>query len=62
MKFKGILKNEEAEDASGICKCRPRNPECEMCFEQKDGNYYFYNKKTHSVMAIPMKLMLAASE
>lgn len=57
--FKGILRNEEVVDASSICKCRPIDKECEKCFSQKDGNYYFFNKKTRSIVLTPTRMMLA---
>ena len=56
--FKGFLKNEQMVDASNICRCKPVDKECEKCFVQKDGNYYFFNKKTNQIMTIPVNMML----
>ena len=49
-------------DSSGICRCKPKDNECEKCFIQKDGSYYFFNRKTNSIMEIPIKMMLNIDE
>jgi hypothetical protein len=62
VKFKGFLKGEQMIDSSGICRCKPKDNECEKCFIQKDGSYYFFNRKTNSIMEIPIKMMLNIDE
>ncbi len=56
-RFKGLLKSEELDDASTICKCRVYNKSCEKCFLLREGNAYFFNRKTNRIVSIPSALM-----
>ena len=55
--FKGILKNEFIDDASTICLCKDYSKHCEKCFKEKQGNYYFFNKKTNRIILIEKAML-----